>query len=121
MFTLKKETKELLKEKGHLSVASLTLSEFNDFIDQKMRGVQESMKAAEKVIIETRVNPLEEKLLNQKEICEILNVSAGTFATMKSEGRIPEYLVGSTLKYNVKEVKEALKIRTPENVSDLYR
>lgn len=109
------QVRKIFQEKGELSVSSITLYEFKMIIDAYLEAIAKEKKeqGTDKVIIETHVDPNEHKLVNSKELCEILNISMATFHKMKSQEAIPEYLVCNTLKYNVKEVKEYLRIKMP--------
>jgi transcriptional antiterminator len=96
---------ELLREKGHLSVASLTVAEFIKLLDT----YKEDKQFGEKQLI---VERKDDHLVDMTTLQSKIGVSRTTIYRMRQKGRLPEYIVNGQPKFNVEEVLRALKIES---------
>jgi len=92
---------QLLKEKGHLSIASLTVNEFIQILD----SYKEDKEFGEKLTV---IEKKEDHLVDIETIREHLKVSRTTFYRMRLKG-LPEYIVQGKSRFNINEVKRAIK------------
>jgi excisionase family DNA binding protein len=102
---VKSEIDKLLEEKGNFSIAALTVKELSSFLDHYYESREKTAFPEEKVQI----------LVDQKEICDTLEISRTTLYKLRLNGEIPEYRVGKQLRFALEEVKAALKIKNQAN------
>lgn len=55
------------------------------------------------------VNPISEKWLTNKEVCELLGVSPRTLQRYRDEGRIAFSQIGATIRYKASDVEQFLR------------
>ena len=51
------------------------------------------------------------KLANEKELCDFLGIGPATASRWRQKGKIPYVKIGITIRYNLKEVMEALTVK----------
>lgn len=93
---------KVLKEKGHLSLASLTVAEFIAIMDA-YKNDQEFEKAIPIEAVSNRKG-----LLTQKEVLDKIGKSRSTFYRMRRNGLIPEYNAGGHPRFVLEEVLKAI-------------
>lgn len=103
---------ELIKEKGNLTIAALTLNELKLFMD--------SYKEKTSTIREDDTSEFPSDLVNQSELSKELNISVSTLYRLRKEGQVPEYQVGKKAMFSIKEVKETLLINVVKSSSSSF-
>lgn len=94
---IKGELEKLIEEKGHLTIAALTLKEFAVFMENYNTPIVKKKS--------------QEDLISLKELGEKLGISYNTIWRMRNKGKIPEYIIGKKPMFDLQEVIEALKLK----------
>lgn len=91
---------KLLKEKGDLPIASLTLNELKLVFDKFKEGISN---------IAPDLN--QDNLLTSDQLIKEIGISRSTLYRLRKEGSIPEYQVGKKIRFKLEEVKDAMIIK----------
>lgn len=94
----------LLEEKGHLSLAALTIAEFIELLDTYKSDKQFSEK-------DGFVEMKEDHLIDLKTLEKELGSSRATIYRMRNKGMFPEYQVNGKPKFILYEVKRSIRLK----------
>ena len=95
---------KLRREKGHLSIAALTVDEFCDLLDSYRKGEDLGYGKLELIKLE------EEKLVDLEDLEKELGISRSTVYRLRQKGIFPEYQIGKKVKFKLHEVKKAIRV-----------
>jgi hypothetical protein len=93
---------KLLEEKGHLSLASLTVTEFIGILDAYKDGSQNEPSSEREVVLKRK------GLVKMEVVLKEIGISRSTFFRMRKRGIVPEYTDGGHPKYSLEEVRRSL-------------
>lgn len=80
-----------------------TLENFDEFAQALLNRIER----LEKILTERE--PIKEELIDRKELCKRLSVSAPTIIKMEKKGQLPSSRKGRRVFYDYNKVKEALE------------